>query len=124
LEKLESDRAHWQADLMAIDRALAMHVIQVDVECIDLTKSSGNIFVDLGFDKDESAVMLVRMEVAARIVCRIKEKGWTAAEVTLHLGLTENQASQLIQTKIDGFSLEMLWALAVRLDLPLKLAAP
>lgn len=34
LEKLESDRANWQADLIAIDRALAMHDIQVDVECI------------------------------------------------------------------------------------------
>lgn len=34
MHKLETDYAHWQADLAAIDRALAMHEIQVDVECI------------------------------------------------------------------------------------------
>ncbi len=32
--RLEADRANWQADLAAIDRTLAMHDIQIDVECI------------------------------------------------------------------------------------------
>jgi len=65
--------------------------------------------------------MLIRIEVAARVAGRIKEKGWTLAEVSRQLGVTQQQASQLVKTKIDDFSLDTLWTLAVRSGMRLEL---
>lgn len=89
---------------------------------IEITPSCGNVFVDLGFPTDEAAVMLIRIEVAARIAGRIKENGWDILEVSQHFGITQRQASQLVKTKIDDFSLDMLWTLAMQLGLRLELS--
>src|SRR5450830_227946 len=62
---------------------------------VDFTESSGNVFVDLGFEPDEAAVMLIRVEVAIHISRRIKEKDWTLDEVARQLSVTLPQASQL-----------------------------
>jgi len=40
-----------------------------------VTESSGNIFVDLGFDPAEAEVMKLRAEVMIRTAQRLKERG-------------------------------------------------
>jgi len=40
-----------------------------------VTKSSGNVFVDLGFDPAEAEVMKLRAEVMIRTAQRLKEQG-------------------------------------------------
>ncbi len=44
-----------------------------------ITKGSSNVFLDLGFDEDEAAILKMRAEVMIRIEKRIAAKGWTQA---------------------------------------------
>jgi hypothetical protein len=49
---------------------------QADEKIID---SSGNVFVDLGFDKGEAEVLKMRAEVMLRIEAQLKALGWTSS---------------------------------------------
>ncbi len=49
-------------------------------------KSSGNIFLDLGFDPAEAKVMALRAEVMIRMEQHLRTQGWTQAEAANALG--------------------------------------
>jgi predicted XRE-type DNA-binding protein len=89
------------------------------------TKGSGNVFVDLGFDKAEAEVMALRTEVMIRLEQYLKAQGWTQAEAARRLGITQPRVSRLMKGKWEDFSLDMLLTLAARVGLhpKLKLAA-
>lgn len=89
-----------------------------DTRTID---SSGNVFVDLGFDPAEAEVMKLRAEVMIRTVQRLKEQGWTQAEAARQLGITQRRVSRLIKGKVEDLSLDMLLTLAARAGLHPKL---
>lgn len=84
-------------------------------------KSTGNVFVDLGFDPAEAEVMKLRAEVMLRMEQFVKEKGWTQAEAARHLGVTQPRISRLVKGKWEDFSLDMLLTLAARAGLKPKL---
>ncbi|MBS0591628.1 MAG: XRE family transcriptional regulator [Proteobacteria bacterium] len=88
-------------------------------------KSSGNVFVDLGFDPAEAEVMKLRAEVMIRMEQHLKAQGWTQAEAARQLGVTQPRISRLLRGKWEDFSLDMLLTLASRAGLhpTLKLAA-
>ena len=90
-----------------------------------VTKGSGNVFVDLGFDKAEAEVMALRTEVMIRLEQYLKAQGWTQAEAARRLGITQPRVSRLMKGKWEDFSLDMLLTLAARVGLhpKLKLAA-
>ena len=44
-----------------------------------ITKSSGNVFVDLGFSPDEVVVLTLRAELMVALRKLIAAKGWTQA---------------------------------------------
>jgi predicted XRE-type DNA-binding protein len=90
-----------------------------------ITASSGNVFLDLGFDAAEAEVMALRAEVMVRIEQRLKSKGWTQLEAAKHLGITQPRVSKLTKGVWQDFSLDMLLTLAARVGLhpQLKLVA-
>jgi predicted XRE-type DNA-binding protein len=77
-----------------------------------ITKSSGNVFVDLGFPKEEAAVLAMRAELMARLRTVIAKRGWTQQETARRLGIGQSRVSDLVRGKWDKFSLEMLVTLA------------
>jgi predicted XRE-type DNA-binding protein len=88
-------------------------------------KSSGNVFVDLGFDPAEAEVMKLRAEVMIRMEKYLKAQGWTQAEAARRLAVTQPRISRLLKGKWEDFSLDMLLTLAARAGLKptLRLAA-
>jgi predicted XRE-type DNA-binding protein len=90
-----------------------------------ITESCGNIFIDLGFEKAEAEVMLMRADLMLALGRHIDAQGWTQKEAAKHLGVTQPRVSKLMKRKWDEFSLDMLLTLAVRAGLraELKLAA-
>lgn len=90
-----------------------------------VTPSSGNVFIDLGFDPAEAEIMALRAEVMIRIEQRVKSKGWTQLEAAKQLGITQPRVSKLIKGVWQDFSLDMLLTLAARAGMhpQLKLAA-
>ena len=79
------------------------------------TKSSGNVFVDLGFDPAEAAVLQMRSNVMSDLRLYIEKQKLTQAEAAKRLGIAQSRVSDLVRGKWDKFSLEMLITLEARL---------
>jgi predicted XRE-type DNA-binding protein len=90
-----------------------------------ITKSSGNVFVDLGFAPDEVAVLTLRAELMVALRKLIAARRWTQAQAAKELGVTQSRISDLVRGKHEKFSLDMLVALAARAgqNVKLRLAA-
>ena len=89
-----------------------------------ITKSSGNVFVDLGFPPEEVTILTMRADLMAQLRLLIERKGWTQAQAAAALGVSQSRVSDLVRGKWDKFSLDMLLMLAARAGLQprLKLA--
>ena len=78
------------------------------------TKSSGNIFVDLGFDPAEAAVLQMRANLMGDLRLYIEKQKLTQAAAAKRLGIAQSRVSDLVRGKWDKFSLDMLVTLAAR----------
>lgn len=89
------------------------------------TKSSGNVFLDLGFERADAEIMKLRAEVLIRMEQHLKAEGWSQTETAKRLGITQPRVSRLLKGKSEDFSLDMLLKLAARAGLrpSVKLAA-
>ncbi len=90
-----------------------------------VTGSSGNIFVDLGFSPDETAVLQMRADLMADLRKVIKARKLTQAKAAKILKVSQSRVSDLMTGKCEKFSLEMLITLATRagIHVSLKTAA-
>lgn len=102
-----------------------MSNVKRPVESTHRTKSSGNVFLDLGFDQADAEIMKLRAEVMIRVEQHMKAEGWTQTEAAKRLGITQPRVSRLIKGKTEDFSLDMLLKLAARAGMhpSVKLAA-
>lgn len=80
-----------------------------------ITKSSGNVFVDLGFDPAEAAVLQMRSNLMSDLRLYIEKQKLTQAEAAKRLGIAQSRVSDLVRGKWEKFSLEMLITLEARL---------
>ena len=79
-----------------------------------IAKSSGNVFLDLGFSPEEAAIFQMRSEIMADLRKFIKRKKLTQAKAAEILGVSQSRVSDLIRGKWEKFSLEMLITLATK----------
>lgn len=79
------------------------------------TKSSGNVFTDLGFDPAEAAVLQMRATLMSDLRLYIENHKLTQAEAAKRLGIAQSRVSDLVRGKWEKFSLEMLITLETRL---------
>jgi predicted XRE-type DNA-binding protein len=86
-----------------------------------VTKSSGNVFLDLGFSPEEAAILQMRAEIMADLRKYIKSKKLTQAKAADILGVSQSRVSDLIRGKWEKFSLEMLIALATKAGMRISL---
>ena len=75
---------------------------------IELTKSSGNVFVDLGFPAEEAENLKVSSELMDHVINVIESRGLTQMEAAELFGVTQPRVSDLVCGKIDLFSIDML----------------
>ena len=85
-------------------------------------KSSGNVFVVLGFEPAEAQVLALRADLMVRLRRLIVQRGWTQVEAARELGIAQSRVSDLTNGKWEKFSLDMLVRLAVRGGKRVKLA--
>ena len=79
-----------------------------------VTRSSGNVFIDLGFSAEEATVLAMRAELMASLRSLIAERGWTQQEAANELAIGQSRVSDLVRGKWEKFSLDMLLTLATR----------
>jgi len=94
-------------------------------EKLKITKSCGNVFIDLGFPPEEAAILAMRSKLMCRLEILIRDMEWTQAEAAQVLGISQSRVSDLIRGKFEKFSLDMLITLATRAGnkVELKMAA-
>ncbi len=86
-----------------------------------IVKSSGNLFLDLGFPPEEAAILQMRSEVMADLRKFIQSKKLTQAEAAKILEVSQSRVSDLIRGKWEKFSLEMLIVLATKAGMRISL---
>ena len=90
-----------------------------------IVRSSGNVFADLGFPPEETAILAMRADLMAQLRLVVEKRNWTQVEAAKVLGISQSRVSDLMRGKWDKFSLDMLVTLATRAGLhcELKLSA-
>ena len=86
------------------------------------TKSSGNVFLDLGFDPAEATVLQMRAKLMSDLRLYIEKHELTQAEAAKRLGIAQSRVSDLVRGKWEKFSLEMLIPLEARLGRTVRVA--
>ena len=81
----------------------------------NVAKSSGNVFIDLGFDQDEAAVLQMRANLMSDLRLYIEKRKLTQAQAAKQLGIAQSRVSDLVRGKWGKFSLEMLITLEARI---------
>ena len=75
---------------------------------VKLTKSSGNVFEDLGFPPEEADNLKIRSDLMIHVINVIESRGLTQREAADLLKVTQPRVSDLVRGKIDLFSIDML----------------
>ena len=73
-----------------------------------VTRSSGNVFKDLGFSDEEAEHLKIRSTLMIQLRKVIEERGLTQGEAAKLFGVTQPRVSDLVRGKIDLFSIDML----------------
>ena len=94
-------------------------------EKLKITKSCGNVFLDLGFSPEEATILAMRSQLIGELRIKIRDEEWTQAEAAKVLSISQSRVSDLIRGKFEKFSLDMLITLATRdgKQVELKMAA-
>ena len=75
---------------------------------LKITKGSANVFLDLGFDVQESQNLLLRSQTMVALVQWFNASGMTQSVAAKTLGITQPRLNQLLKGKIEIFSLDAL----------------
>jgi predicted XRE-type DNA-binding protein len=79
-----------------------------------ITESTGNVFVDLGFEPGEAAILQMRATLMHDLQEFIVTNGLTPVDAATRLGIAHARVSDLMQGKWEKFSLETLITLATK----------
>jgi predicted XRE-type DNA-binding protein len=72
------------------------------------TKSSGNVFADIGLPDAEAS--LLKADLIINIAGLIKEKGLTQSQAAKVMGLAQPDVSKLMKGNFAGFSYERIFS--------------
>lgn len=71
-------------------------------------RSSGNVFRDLGFSRQEAEHLRIRSDLMIRLTRLIEIRRLTQAKAARLFGVTQPRISDLVRGKIDRFSVDSL----------------
>ena len=87
-----------------------------------VTRSSGNVFRDLGFGPEEAQHLLVRSKLMIEIERVVKARGLTQAAAAKAMGVSQPRVSDLMRGKVELFSADTLIDMLARLGFTVRLA--
>lgn len=79
-----------------------------------MTRSSGNVFEDVGFDRADAENLRLRSELMIEIKKLIAAKGLTQAQAAKLFDVSQPRVSDLVRGKIDLFTIDMLVTMLAR----------
>ncbi len=87
---------------------------------LKVTRSSGNVFSDLGFPEEEAEHLRVRADLLIQIQKTLEARGLKQAEAAKLLGVTQPRVSDLVRGRLDLFSVDNLIDLLARLGIRVR----
>lgn len=88
---------------------------------LKVTRSSGNVFSDLGFAGEEAEHLKVRADLLIQIQKVFEARGLKQAEAAKLLGVTQPRVSDLIRGRLDLFSVDSLIDMLAKLGVRVRL---
>ena len=88
---------------------------------VRVTSSTGNIFRELGFSKEESEHLLVRADLLIQVQKAIASRRLKQAEAAKILRVTQPRVSDLLRGRIDLFSTDSLIDMLARLGVGVRI---
>lgn len=86
-----------------------------------VTRSSGNVFKDLGFPAEEAEHLRVRSALMIHLQKVIEARGLRQAEAARLFGVTQPRVSNLMKGKIELFSVDTLIDMLARAGVKVKI---
>jgi len=90
-------------------------------EKLKITRSSGNVFRDMGFSRAEAENLRLRSELMRQIDAYYRQSGMTQAAAAKALGLTQPRLNALLKGKLSQFSLDALVNIASNAGMNVRL---
>ncbi len=88
---------------------------------IRIQRSSGNVFADMGFPREEAAHLLIRADLMIQVTRLIAERSLTQKQAAKALGVTQPRISDLVRGRIELFSIDTLVDMLSRLGVAVVL---
>ena len=85
------------------------------------TRSSGNVFRDLGFPPEEAEHLLIRSDLMIQLQRVIASRNLKQAEAAKILRVTQPRVSDLLRGRIDLFGTDVLIDMLARLGIRVRL---
>ena len=77
-------------------------------EKLKMTRSSGNVFIDLGSKPEEAANLALRSSLMIQVRQAVSKMALTQVQAAKLLGVTQSRLNLLLNGKIDLFSIDAL----------------
>lgn len=88
---------------------------------MQIERSSGNVFFDLGYTPEEAANLTLRSQLMLVVKDAIKERGWTQQQAAKELDIHQPRVSDLIKGRLSEFSLDALVCFVEKLGYEVQL---
>jgi predicted XRE-type DNA-binding protein len=89
---------------------------------VRVTRSSGNVFRDLGFGREEAQHLLVRSKLMLEIEKVVRARHLTQAAAAKLMGVSQPRVSDLLRGKVGLFSTDTLIDMLARLGVSVRVA--
>ena len=87
----------------------------------ELTRSSGNVFLDLGFPPEEPEHLLIRSDLMIHLQKVIASRGLKRAQAAKTLRVCPSRLSDLLRGRVDLFTTDVLIDMLARLGVRVRL---
>ena len=84
-------------------------------ETIKIEKSSGNVFLDIGFPEEEAAYLLLRTDLALEVHRALATWELSRTKIAELLALSPEEVAHLMDWDLDSFCVEQLFTFLNRL---------
>ena len=88
---------------------------------VKVTRSSGNVFRDVGFPAEQAEHLLVRSDLLIQLQKAIASRGMKQSEAATLLKVTQPRVSDLLRGRADLFSTDTLIDMLARLGIHVRL---
>jgi predicted XRE-type DNA-binding protein len=88
---------------------------------VKVTASSGNVFRDVGFPREEAEHLVIRADLLTQLQKLIASSGLKQAEVAKLLRITQPRVSDLLRGRINLFSTDSLIDMLARFGVGVRL---